>query len=212
MSDITYYDLPEELRMEFRNAMDDDTLRKFYLSTKDNMRLCDEIFWLNRIAAKGLNLLLPFRSFYKSLPEFYFNIVNDAYYVVANIDGPILSNTQTYNNIALAHKGAIDLLRRQLPTLANIEELKDRVLSPRFLNVIITVFIRGQTISSADIAEKYTIWSTNPKQPQFNCDISHYPLLTVHSAAEIKVKAISYITDDEGTIYSVRDLELYLAE
>ena len=172
MESITYYELPQDIHMQFLSHLDDNVLRNFCLVTRYNFKLCDEVFWYQRIASRGLKPLLPFRSFYKSLPEFYFNIRQDACYIVANVDGLILSNLRVYDNIVEALNAA--------------KEDKYQTL--------ITAFIFNRTMMSADVINHYTIWSSTGGPQQHNPDILNYPKLRGQKFVVIKRETL--IVDD----------------
>lgn len=99
-----------EIDLRIIEAMADEPLRAYCLSTQYNIGLCDERFWLQRIKSRGLELLLPYRSLYSSLSAFYFGAQKDACYIVATTDDGT-EDAFMFNEPLYAYRKFIELVR-----------------------------------------------------------------------------------------------------
>ena len=77
-------DIIEDVYLEVMARMDDETLLNYCNTHPYNRMVCNmDSIWLPRInSIPGLSLLLPYRSHYRNLQDFYFNVRKDAHYVL----------------------------------------------------------------------------------------------------------------------------------
>jgi hypothetical protein len=65
-----------DMSLEILRQLDDITLSNFCKTNKYYKALCEDVIWLERIrTVPGLSLLLPYRSHYKDLGDFYLNML-----------------------------------------------------------------------------------------------------------------------------------------
>ena len=171
-------DRVEDVNLEVMRRMDDISLSNFCQTSPYYKGLCENIIWLERInAVPGLSLLLPYRSHYKDLEDFYFNIRNDAQYVVMFGIGQANSSLRVSNNISNLWNNFLKIALDTSPQEYSEEELlRFHGQSPQGYHVRITVRFNG--IIDYEQLDQYTIYSNVEGTPGYlNRNILSYPLL-----------------------------------
>jgi hypothetical protein len=212
----------DDINLELMRNMDDITLSNFCKTSPYYRNLCENTVWLERIkAVPGLSLLLPYRSHYKSLEDFYFNVRNDTQYVVTIIIVParrtrIRAPPEIYvtNDIQKAYAYAIKYLSSLVPVETRTGRTDEELLRLMEEIVHLTIMIRFDDAIDYDRLNDYTIYSTTKGVPgYFNPNIMFYPLLNprvIYAAIRHDVKGqrslLSYFGDFSFVKYNIESL------
>jgi hypothetical protein len=170
----------DDMSLEVLRKLDDTTLANFCKTNKYYKNLCEKTIWPERIkAVPGLSLLLPYRSHYKDLEDFYFNVRNDAQYVI--IYGPKNVSPQSVlitNDINKAYRRVLYFIGRLYGVDSKYYTITNELLGPAGEIWHIKITIRFNGFIDHDDLDKYTIFSINNGTPGYlNPDILSYPLL-----------------------------------
>ena len=189
-------DRVEDDNLEVLRRMDDVTLSNFCRSSLYYKGLCEQIIWLERInAVPGLSLLLPYRSHYEDLEDFYLNVRNDAQYVVSFEQQGIQRINYVSNDIRAAHALVIERFIQAYPTQTLIGMSNDEIISLLGKNVPVRITVRFDNVLDYDNLDDYTIYSVLETSRYQNPNILSYPLLTprdVYVAVEYDAGEIEY--------------------
>jgi hypothetical protein len=173
---LQFRDLLYENFLEITDKMDDQTLLTYCSIDKTSYKFCDNNFWLRRVHAQKLDLLLPYHGLYPSLKEFYLNIRNDAIYVLKYYtmkDGRPHHNIRYFTEIAEAYNALLSTRAISLTSEQWIETGKETRIGIDILN------------HTLHIDESYTIYEDefieDTNQQHFDIPILHYPSLTARS-------------------------------
>lgn len=204
----------DDINLEIMRKMDDITLSNFCKTSPYYRNLCENIIWLERIRAiPGLSLLLPYRSHYKSLEDFYFNVRNDAQYVTTIVI-PVTETTKNArirgapikyvtNDVQKAYAHAIEYFSSLVPMETRAVRADEELLQLMKEMVRLTIMIRFDGVMDYDRLDDYTIYSTTKDVPgYFNPNILSYPLLeprviymAIRHDVEGKRSLLSYFGD-----------------
>ena len=173
---MTENDIVEDVYVELMARMDDKTLLNYCITHPYNRQLSNrDDIWLPRInSIPGLNLLLPYRSHYKNLQDFYFNVRKDAHYVLMDFE-----DTTYYPEIIFVK----DVDAQITDVSYSIRAIFDMFES---LSVeeqdFICIVIRFNNVLDHNNIKHYIIYSRNERFPNYkNLQILQYPELLKRS-------------------------------
>jgi len=188
----------DDINLEVMRKMDDITLSNFCRTNSYYKNLCEKTIWLERIRAiPGLSLLLPYRSLYKDLEDFYFNVRNDAQYVVTVIVPKIrgfeqFSGISVINDIQKAYTSATEILFGFISVEARAGRTDEELLRSLADTVEFVIMVRFDGVMDYERLGDYTIYSLTKGAPgYFNPNILSYPLLDardVYVAVEMRAE------------------------
>ena len=165
------YDAPKEIYLATMERMDDKSLLSYCRTSPYIAQLCrDDDFWLRRIQQRELSALLPYRSLYKDLREFYLNVRKDAVYIVTN--SVILSIYARAFNSATEARRYIDgeLRRKHVPAGTELDYDTLNLPDPYYMGI----FFKDREITNLS---DYDIFSLDRNSPKYLANITRYPTL-----------------------------------
>lgn len=194
------YQRIDDMQMEVIHHMDDQTLLRYCRTSKWADLLCNsDAVWLPRInRVPGLSLLLPYRSHYKNLRDFYLNVRNDAQYVLMLFDKlqcgqwRILVVSHDINTI---YEAFIRAMGNRLGMYDSpLEDIIRTINSATTVALgdieSVAIMVRFNDVIDCDTMEKYIINSNKQDLPNyFNPLILQYPKLIekeIYATVEIK--------------------------
>lgn len=186
----TVEDRVEDVYLLAMEAMDDRTLQAYCTANRYTNKICDnEAFWLRRIKEAGLSSLLPYRSLYKNLQAFYFNVLKDAFYIVVD---PGLADCISDISVFSTIQGALGHIKAQIMASLDNYTSMTSLQDPREVNIDgnVTInyeklqrysFLTNYTIiimfkdAIVDELSLYTLYSIKRGHSKYLADISTYP-------------------------------------
>ena len=177
-------DSVQDVNLEVMRRMDDITLSNFCQTSLYYKGLCESIIWLERIrAVPGLSLLLPYRSHYKDLQDFYLNIRSDTQYVLMTYKNEKWRTIAVTDEIVVVYESLIEMIGASLgmnddsPLEEILQAINEHENKDDFRTV--AIMVRFNDVIDYNTLGNYIIFSTKPDLPNyFNPQILQYPLLT----------------------------------
>ena len=195
-------DIVEDVYVELMAQMDDKTLLNYCITHPYNRELCNrDNIWLPRInSVPGLSLLLHYRSHYKNLQDFYFNVRKDAHYALMNF-GSVIDNPE------ITFSKFID--GRIYDVSYNIMVIFDSLQSYSIEEQqFICIVIRFNDVLDYNNIQDYIIYSRNERFPNYkNPQILQYPELVDRSYHAVVLNTVDTDKIQYFPIISVVPLE-----
>jgi hypothetical protein len=178
------YERIDDIQMEVMSHMDDQTLFNYCRTSKHADQICNSVaVWLPRIQrVPGLSLLLPYRSHYKNLRDFYRNIRNDTQYVLMDLFDKEWTILEVSHDISSIYNVFIEVMRERLdlPDSSSENDVIQAFNLPENQRTLetIAIIVRFNDVVDHNILEDYIIYSSKPDLPNYlNPLILQYPTL-----------------------------------